>query len=80
MVINILVVGRPVFRMVGHLVFPKHYTSGSGRVRYQQECAFLLATGEPPMEGSPVSDVIPWTTYTGNKIHPHRKLCPFSNP
>ena len=61
------------FRMVGHLVFPKHYASGQGRLRYQHECAYLLAKGNPPESAAPISDVIPWTTYTGNRLHPTQK-------
>ena len=61
------------FRVVGHLVFPKHYTSGQGRVRYQHECAYLLAKGDPARTNAPIGDVIPWGTYTGNKLHPTQK-------
>jgi site-specific DNA-methyltransferase (adenine-specific) len=61
------------FRIVGHLVFPKHYTSGRGRVRYQHESAYLLAKGDPPASATPIGDVIPWTHYTGNKLHPTQK-------
>jgi site-specific DNA-methyltransferase (adenine-specific) len=35
------------FRPVGHLVFPKRYTSSVGHVRCQHECAYLLAKGNP---------------------------------
>jgi hypothetical protein len=33
------------FRMVGHLAFPKRYTSSTRYLRYQHECAHLLAKG-----------------------------------
>ena len=61
------------FRIAGHFVFPKHYTSGKGLVRYQHECAYLLAKGRPAARAEPIGDVIPWTTYTGNKFHPTQK-------
>jgi DNA modification methylase len=41
------------FRVVGHFVFPKHYTSGRGHVRYQHECAYLLAKGRPTERSDP---------------------------
>lgn len=61
------------FRIAGHLVFPKHYTSGSGCLRYQHEGAYLLAKGDPVAHGAPIGDVIPWGNYTGNKLHPTQK-------
>jgi DNA modification methylase len=33
------------FRVVGHFVFPKRYTSSEKYLRYQHECAYLLAKG-----------------------------------
>ena len=30
------------FRIVGHLVFPKRYTSTTRHLRYQHECAYVL--------------------------------------
>jgi len=35
------------FRVVGHLAFPKRYTSAQKYLRYQHECAYLLAKGCP---------------------------------
>jgi DNA modification methylase len=61
------------FRVVGHFVFPKHYTSGKGHVCYQHECAYLLAKGRPPQRPRRLGDVIPWTTYTHNRLHPTQK-------
>jgi site-specific DNA-methyltransferase (adenine-specific) len=61
------------FHVVGHFVFPKHYTSGKGRVRYQHECAYLLAKGRPPERAQLIGDVIPWRTYTHNRLHPTQK-------
>jgi DNA modification methylase len=43
------------FRVAGHFAFPKHYTSGKGRVRYQHECAYLLAKGRPSDRAEPTS-------------------------
>jgi site-specific DNA-methyltransferase (adenine-specific) len=60
------------FRVVGHLVFPKRYASASKFLRYQHECAYLLAKGNPQQPQKPLSDVIEWV-YTGNKLHPTQK-------
>ncbi len=60
------------FRVVGHLVFPKRYTSSSGYLRYQHECAYLLAKGQPPEPKDTIGDVLDWT-YSGNKLHPTQK-------
>lgn len=61
------------FRVAGHFVFPKHYTSGRGHVLYQHECAHLLVKGNPPKRAERIADVIPWTTYTHNQFHPTQK-------
>jgi adenine-specific DNA-methyltransferase len=61
------------FRVVGYFVFPKHYTSGKGYVRYQHECAYLLAKGRPAQRPEGIGDVVPWTTYTHNRFHPTQK-------
>jgi len=60
------------FRIVGHLVFPKRYTSSEKYLRYQHECAYLLAKGNPLVPQSTIGDVIDWT-YSGNKLHPTQK-------
>ena len=60
------------FRIVGHFVFPKRYTSATRHVRYQHECAYLLAKGFPKEPAYPIGDVIDWT-YSGNKLHPTQK-------
>lgn len=60
------------FRIVGHFVFPKRYTSSTKFVRYQHECAHLLAKGNPPKPKYAIGDVIDWT-YSGNKHHPTEK-------
>jgi site-specific DNA-methyltransferase (adenine-specific) len=60
------------FRLVGHLTFPKRYTSSSRFLRYQHECAHLLAKGFPPHPDYAIGDVIDWT-YSGNKLHPTQK-------
>jgi site-specific DNA-methyltransferase (adenine-specific) len=60
------------FRLVGHFVFPKRYTSAQKFLRYQHECAYLLAKGDPSPPGSPPADVIAWQ-YTGNRLHPTQK-------
>lgn len=60
------------FRVVGHLAFPKRYSSATKFLRYQHECAYLLAKGRPCQPSSPISDVLTWQ-YSGNKLHPTQK-------
>lgn len=60
------------FRIVGHFVFPKRYTSSTHFTRYQHECAHLLAKGNPRAPADPIGDVIDWV-YSGNKFHPTQK-------
>jgi adenine-specific DNA-methyltransferase len=60
------------FRVVGHFVFPKRYTSATRLVRYQHESAYLLAKGFPREPAYVIGDVIDWT-YSGNKLHPTQK-------
>lgn len=60
------------FRSIGHIVWPKDYTSKSGYMHYQHESAFVLAKGHPARPERPISDVQPWE-YTGNKMHPTEK-------
>ena len=60
------------FRIVGHLAFPKRYTSSERYLRYQHECAYLLAKGYPQTPADTIGDVIDWT-YSGNKLHPTQK-------
>lgn len=60
------------FRVVGHFAFPKRYTSSTRYVRYQHECAHLLAKGNPCYPKEPIGDVIDWS-YSGNKLHPTQK-------
>lgn len=63
------------FRIVGHFVFPKSYSSARRFLCYQHECAYLLAKGDPQPPKAPVADVIQWR-YTGNRLHPTQKpLC-----
>jgi site-specific DNA-methyltransferase (adenine-specific) len=67
------------FRMGGHLVFPKRYTSTTRFVRYQHECAHLLIKGNPPPPDYMIGDVIDWT-YSGNRLHPTQKPLPVLLP
>ena len=60
------------FRIVGHFVFPKRYTSATRLLRYQHECAYLLAKGFPKQPAHVIGDVIDWT-YSGNRLHPTQK-------
>jgi adenine-specific DNA-methyltransferase len=57
------------FRIVGHFVFPKRYTSSTRFLPYQHECAHLLAKGNPKQPQDTIGDVIDWT-YSGNKAPP----------
>ncbi|MFY7940316.1 MAG: DNA methyltransferase [Burkholderiaceae bacterium] len=59
-------------RPVGHITFPKRYTSTTKLMRYQHEGAYLLAKGNPPAPEYPIGDVIDWT-YSGNRLHPTQK-------
>lgn len=61
------------FRLVGHIVFVKSYTSGTGFVHRRHEQAMLLAKGNPAAPRQPLPDVLPWGRYTGNKLHPTQK-------
>lgn len=60
------------FRIVGHFAFPKRYSSATKFLRYQHECAYLLAKGRPCQPLRPISDVLTWQ-YSGNKLHPTQK-------
>jgi adenine-specific DNA-methyltransferase len=60
------------FRIVGHFAFPKRYTPKTLLVRYQHECAYLLAKGTPKEPAYVIGDVIDWT-YSGNHPHPTQK-------
>jgi DNA modification methylase len=60
------------FRVVGHFAFPKRYTSSTRYLRYQHECAHLLAKGNPRYPAETIGDVIDWT-YSGNRLHPTQK-------
>ncbi|MGC2163597.1 MAG: DNA methyltransferase [Silvibacterium sp.] len=63
------------FRIVGHLVFRKQYTSKARFLKYQHEQAYLLAKGNPKLPDQPISDVIDMP-YSGNKLHPTQKPVP----
>jgi len=63
------------FRPVGHLTFPKRYTSSRGFLRCQHENAYLLAKGRPKEPEYTIGDVIDWT-YSGNKVRPTQKPLP----
>jgi len=60
------------FRIVGHIVFAKSYTSKSTFVGYAHKSAYLLAKGRPQTPDRPIPDVLPWK-YTGNRHHPTEK-------
>lgn len=60
------------FTPVGHLVWPKDYTSRRGFLAARHEQAFLLAKGHPPRPAVALPDVQPWA-YTGNTHHPTEK-------
>lgn len=60
------------FRIVGHLIFRKHYASSSRFLRYQHEQAYLLAKGNPKPPVRAIPDVLDFP-YTGNRLHPTQK-------
>ena len=60
------------FRIVGHLVFVKSYSSKRTFVSYCHENAYLLAKGNPDTPEDPIRDVLEFK-YTGNKSHPNQK-------
>jgi DNA modification methylase len=60
------------FRIVGHLVFRKKYSSSARFLRYQHEQAYVLAKGDVQPPAQPIPDVIDFP-YTGNKLHPTQK-------
>ena len=60
------------FRIAGHIVFRKRYTSKSAFLQYRHEQAFLLVKGNPAFPEQPVPDVIDMP-YSGNKLHPTQK-------
>ena len=45
------------FRIVGHLVFPKRYTSTTRHLRYQYECAYVLVKGYPKVPEYPIGEM-----------------------
>jgi len=61
------------FRPVGHFSLLKKYSSSTGHVRCQHECAYLLAKGNPGRPSNPLADVIEWGENTGNRHHPTEK-------
>lgn len=60
------------FRIGGHLVFRKRYSSSKTFLAYRHEQAYLLIKGYPAKPATPLPDVLDWT-YTGNKLHPTQK-------
>jgi adenine-specific DNA-methyltransferase len=60
------------FRIGGHLVFRKRYSSSKAFLEYRHEQAYLLIKGYPAKPATPLPDVLDWT-YTGNKLHPTQK-------
>lgn len=60
------------FRIAGHIVFRKSYTSNSAFLKYQHEQAFLLIKGNPAFPANPLPDVLDMP-YSGNKLHPTQK-------
>ncbi|MBM7046573.1 MULTISPECIES: DNA methyltransferase [Rhizobium] len=60
------------FRVVGHLVFQKPYSSSQCFLRHTHEQAYLLAKGSPLEPDYPLADILPWDK-TGNRLHSTRK-------
>jgi site-specific DNA-methyltransferase (adenine-specific) len=59
-------------RPIGHFVFAKSYHSQARFCRYQHECAYLLAKGEPKPPAVSLPDVLDWR-YSGDALHPTQK-------
>ena len=55
------------FRVAGHFVFTKKYTSSSWHTQYRHEQAYLLAKGRPPPPANPPADVIAWAYSHGRE-------------
>lgn len=70
---------RAGFDTVGHIVWPKSYTSSSRFVRVAHESAYVLAKGRPQKPVQPLLDVQPWE-YTGNRVHPTEKAVSVLKP
>lgn len=70
---------RAGFRIGGHIVFRKGYTSKSAFLQYRHESAYLLIKGNPARPDAPLPDVLDWT-YTGNKLHPTQKSVSMLEP
>jgi len=60
------------FRIEGHIVFTKRYTSSSKYLKRQHESAYLLAKGMPQIPEWVIGDVHDFV-YTRNKHHPTEK-------
>lgn len=61
------------FRIAGHLSFPKPYVSGKRYLAYQHESAYLLVKGRPVEPSWALADVIRWSDYPRNELHPTEK-------
>jgi site-specific DNA-methyltransferase (adenine-specific) len=60
------------FRVGGHIIFRKRYSSKSAFLQYRHEGAYLLVKGEPCFPVKPLPDVMDWV-YSGNTFHPTQK-------
>lgn len=60
------------FRIVGHVIFHKQYSSSGRFLRYQHEHAYLLAKADVKFPARPIVSVIAFT-YTGNRLHATQK-------
>ncbi len=60
------------FRIGGHIVFRKRYTSNTAFPQYRHESAYLLIKSNPSFPAAPLPDVMDWV-YTGNTMHPTQK-------
>lgn len=67
------------FRIAGHIIFRKRYTSKSAFLQYRHEGTYLLLKGRPPFPAAPPPDVMDWV-YSGNKLHPTQKSVDILHP
>jgi adenine-specific DNA-methyltransferase len=61
------------FYFAGHFAFPKRYISGKRYLAYQHEAAYPLTKGRPDLPSWAIADVVEWTEYPKNELHPSQK-------
>ncbi len=67
------------FKVGGHMVWTKDYSSRQRYLKYHHEQAYVLLKGNPVKPAEPLTDVQPWA-WTGNKAHPTEKSVKIIQP